>query len=108
MATAPNGDPALRALVDNAAIAARLDVLLGKIDACTDESRAAREEAKAARTAAERVANDQFELRTGVPSSWRRRLILVTIAAAIGAMSGAVASNATAMAKSGGAERAIK
>lgn len=75
-----NGDP-IPHPIDYAALAARIEVCIGRVDVAIRES-------KAARQAAEKVANDQFELRTGLPPSWRRRLVLVALAAAIGALAG--------------------
>jgi len=39
---------------------------------------------------AKRIANDQLEARTGIPSSWTRRVVLVGISAFIGATVAAI------------------
>jgi hypothetical protein len=90
--------------VDNAELLARIMVLSSRIESVIVETTKTREAAqrseaaiKDVRSALRRVANDQMELRTGIPHSWRRRIVLVAAAALIGSVCGSaiVATSAT-------------
>ena len=102
----PNGDPHQEPTehIDNAVLLAHIKVCIIQSDLAAKESTRAREAAEDAlqlvqevRRATTRIASDQFELRTGVPPTWRRRALLAAIAATVGAMVGALAGAAAAL-----------
>ena len=94
----PNGDPTLPD-VTNAAIAARMDLMLNRQDDMQRDVNVlkadvatikvgferARRESKDSGKIAKALANEQLALRAGFHGGWRARLVLVAVASAVGA-----------------------
>lgn len=79
----PSVDP-----IDNTTILAAVKVCIAKSEEAAKAAGEARDLAADVKRATSRLASDHFELRTGIPPSWRRRLALAAVAAGIGAVTG--------------------
>jgi len=95
----PNGNdnPPVAEPIDTAALLARIEVCIARSDLAAKESVRAREASEEAlrlaldvKRASLRIASDQFELRTGFPPTWRRRIALACAAGGIGSIAGVV------------------
>lgn len=74
--------------IDNASILARVELCITRSEQAAKMAEQTHEIVAEIKTMVTSLASDHLEVRGGVPLTWRRRIALVAIAAAVGALAG--------------------